>query len=404
VVSDSSEIPAAVQRVNLEKDMVTKTLVMAKKSRQRSILRYFCLFVVIGGLAGGVYGESQAQRRYTGRITRAAFQTIHLPDSTGKMEPAYLIEFRSSVSVKNLGTNAPAKVFPAEVIINERARNPKSGAMPWAYRQTLVLDTVGVYEVTRSRYYRTESGSSANASPDYWLVTIVWPRSVSPIRVDNLYYPGEHPTISFVAAELTDLASYSYEIVRLPEMTKVDSGKGGVIHLSRIVNEIENAKFERRFEIRGFYRGRPFKYLSPGDSVPHPTVWTIQVKRPTFAGAVMWDPNGDTPVSELPELPMNLKGGYNPRTFGYYYYGRKGSSLIITDAKITNLQIQSNPPEFLRGWTPPVQNGVYADIAIIPDEGFVSAGTGSGQVVELTIKFNTQYGPEKPLVYRAVVY
>jgi hypothetical protein len=373
--------------------------------RQRGPLWLVLIAASVYGFLGLSHNEAIAQRRYVARLNRAAYAPIYLPDSTGRMEPLYLVTFSSSAKVKNMATNREVATFNAEIIRNGGQTSPHTGAMPFAFRQAFTIDEPGVYEVERTRQYRAEDGSSGSYPKDYWLVNVHWPRSVIPIQVDKHFFPGENPVISFAAAELTDLTSYSYGVYRLPDMVRVDTGNGAVIQLGKYVNDLENAKTERQFEVRGYYRQRTFSFLTPGDSVPHETKWQFQVKRPGLDFAVMWDGNANTPESELPALPMNLQGGYNPRTFGYYYFGRKGKALILSEAKISNLQIQSNPPEFLQGWLPPVANGIFTDVGITPDEAFISSDSrGAGQLVELTITFSTQYETGKRFVYRAIVY
>jgi hypothetical protein len=336
-------------------------------------------------------------------IRRSAHETIFLPDTTGKMDLIYRVDVRATASYTSTRTRKATSI-PVDVAKTPNA-NPLTGGRPWATRLAFSIDEPGEYVVRRTVNSIREGEAEWKAASDSWTVVIGWPHALAPIVVDKEYFPGENPTISFGMRELGDLQGYSWDIRRVDGGAVVDSGRGAVVSFGKHIEVIENVKAQRRFEIRGYYRGRTFSYVAPGDTAVHESIWFFQVKKPELDVATMWEPNAAKAESDLPALPMSLSGPYNPHTFSYTYYGRKGTALILTAAKISNVQMIANPPDFLRSFNPvPTKNQIWMDVTFSPDEGFLALDKGSGQLVELTIVFNTQFETGVRSVFRALVY
>jgi hypothetical protein len=352
------------------------------------------------------FASGQSAKRV---IRRSAHEQIYLPDSLGKMELMYKVDVRSSASYK-LRTDEKAK--PTTIvpdIVKTPTCNPLTGGRPWGTRLAFSIPDPGEYIVSRSVTSIAEGTKKSETTYDNWIVVVGWPHAFNPIKVDADYYPGENPTISFGMRELSDMQGYSYAVRRIENGkavdAAVDTGSGATISLGNLIQNVDNVKAERQFEVRGYYHGRTFSYTAPGDTVVHETIWKFRVKRPILEVAALWTDRSNANDDELPKLDMFLNSGYNPRTFSFYYYGRKGKSLILTEAKITNLQIVANPGDFLKSYSNPEIGRTFTDVRIVPDEGFLQADAqGNAQRVELTISFNTQFETNKRFRYYALVY
>jgi hypothetical protein len=265
----------------------------------------------------------------------------------------------------------------------------------------------GNYVVRRSYRLVAESGEM-KSSADEWRLEISWPRSVVPLSVDSIAYFGESPVIAFATREFSDARAYSYSIWQV-NGSRVDTGSGSTIFLSSIVNDPKNTVSdygkEKRFEVRGYYNGQIFSYVNPGDSVVHSSKWRFKISKPVLDPAVMWESDIRVPVDSLPMLPMDLKSAYNPALFSFIYLGKKGGALIVTTPKISNLNVESDPPEFLTQNPQAYMTSMWTDIVIAPNAAFLRSGPANEpKLVTLKFTFDTQLEKRVTKVYRALVY
>ncbi len=283
-------------------------------------------------------------------------------------------------------------------------KDERTGSQTYVYRIRQTFDAPGDYVIDKTFDGTDETGKAIRKSSQ-WSVSVRYPTLTTPMAEDPAYFFGESPVITFATLEFPEAQGYTYSVWQL-NGARVDTGAGSNIFLQRIVNDPRNAASEKEFEARGYYGGRVFSFVNPKDSTVHRSIWRFRVRKPTLdAIGILWDGDGKTEVDSLPVLPMDMRGAYNPRLFSYVYLGRKGSAFIVSKAMITGLTVESDPPEFLSNYAPPVVGKVWTDIEISPNTAFLRSGQADEpKLVTLRLTFDTQLERRVTRTYRALVY
>ena len=283
-------------------------------------------------------------------------------------------------------------------------KDERTGSQTFVYRIRCTFDEQGEYVIEKVFAGTDETGKRIQKR-EQWNVVVRHPVLTAPLAEDSYYYFGESPVIAFATREFPEAQGYTYSVWQTNGV-RVDTGSGSNIFLSKIVNDPKSAASEKEFEARGYYAGRTFDYINPKDSAVHKSIWRFRIRKPILdAIGILWDGNAKTDVDSLPVLAMDLRGAYNPRLFSYVYLGRKGNALIVTQAKINGLTVESDPPEFLSNYSPPVIGGVWTDIVISPNFAFLQSGSpNEPKLVTLRLTFDTQLERRVTRTYRALVY
>jgi hypothetical protein len=284
-------------------------------------------------------------------------------------------------------------------------KDPITQSQTWVYRVRVVFDKPGEYSV-ETVFNGIDEKGNPKRGVNRRNVIVSHPTLTTPVTVDPYYYYGESPIITFSTREFPETHGYTYSVWQVGGAC-VDTGAGSNIFLGKIINNPDNAKKNIEFEARGYYGGRLFSFLRPQDTTVQKSTWRFKVRKPSLeAVGINWDSDDNTEIGNLPILPMDAQNwAYRPTLFGYAYLGRKGNSLIVTQAQISNLTIESDPLDFLETHSDPVIGKIWTDVEITPSRSFLQSGPANEpKLVRLTFTFKTQLEDGVTRSYRALVY
>jgi hypothetical protein len=279
-------------------------------------------------------------------------------------------------------------------------KDPRTNSTTYLYRIRQTFTEPGEYVIEKVFSGRGEEGPPV-VRRQSWNVVVTYPTLAGPLNKDTYYFPGEKPMIAFATREFPEATGYRYEILQGGRVVK--SGTGSNVFLDSLVNDVRSVG--KDYEVRGYYRDSLFSYLVDGDQSVHTSRWQFKIRKPGPDMANLWCVDDTTKKENLPLLPMKLNAAYNPREFNFMYYGNKANALILSKARISGLEVTSDPTDFLAG-QPTVDIGpVWTVVTITPSEAFLQKGRkNQAKYVELTFTYDTQYDKRVVRKFRANVY
>lgn len=259
----------------------------------------------------------------------------------------------------------------------------------------LVTETIedpGIYYVRVGVTVGGEVGGSA--SKDYtYMVIVDYPRVLAPISIRKNYYFAETEAIAFGTAEYTDQRAYSFQV--LDNGAIVDSGRGSIIKLDKALNE--KANVGKKLTVKGFYRGKQFKYKTMTSDSVFNTEWEFSVDKPSLDEFSGWKKTPDN------EWLVSVYNSFS-KSFLYIYLGVKPGGFVVVRPEATNISVRAEPEGFLKGSGYSTRKqGSFFYIDLDVNDDFIQQMQETEVAVKVTISFRTQFGESFKRDYYAVV-
>jgi len=264
-----------------------------------------------------------------------------------------------------------------------------SAAKPGVYLTRIVarLEKPGVYYLIRTVVGPGLLTDRIDTVSYYWVIHAVYP--VLNPNLDSTYYFGEPGYFDFGTGHDT-LGSFSYEVVDENSVV-VLKGRGSVVSLDSITGVEKHVG--RTFTIRGLREGQVFRYQDALTSRIDSSVWQFRLLKPQtltqFASA--WAEEDEPERRPI----LFIDPSRDPFTcrFRFIYYSEKKNSFILKTPAISNLRVQSKPPDFLSN---PAFNlrptSLGAIVEVKPNLPFLqSLPGGQARLVEIEMEFDTQF-------------
>ncbi|MFH0733778.1 MAG: hypothetical protein V1773_04285 [bacterium] len=359
-------------------------------------MKKFLLFIFLTGMV--ISGQ---QRKISDTITVVTSQKFKIP----KSKDIVLTNIkRLNITAELLDAN-----FSSVRKINECLQDPAPDKFQNALKgQRSVLVTYAVFETINDAgtYYAkinidlTDEKGSAKAEV-YYKIIVVHPILAAPMSLRDAYYFSEKETFSFATLEYTDFNSYSYQVVNEKTSALLDSGRGPIVTLDKIFNDINMV--DNRIKIIGKYNGKEFQYKLK-DGTVHPATWVTTLNKLSFSPFVFLKEEADFKVNKDPLVVS----AYNDKILTLYYgYFSKTASGNFATAKpsIKNLSVTSEPVQYLKSAvaiTP--DGGAFSYIQITPNQDFLDGieQCGSADII-IRVSFETQFKEKKSYTYYAQI-
>lgn len=275
--------------------------------------------------------------------------------------------------------------------------------------ETVVYEVYGVTEKAGTYYVRIDldfvDETRRRTQSGYYLLLVDNPNMPAKVSIRESYYPGEKETFSFATAEYTDPLKYSYEIQNSGGQV-IDTGRGAVVNLDEVLKKDES--LGQSYTVVGKYNGEEFQYKEAGTGELKETRWAFNVIPPKLSGFVTWKDLSN--ADEADEGGVYYISPFNKKLLTFYFiytgYVEEDGSLVAAPAKLRNLQITSEPADFLmpgRGGNF-AQSGYFTIVSLDLNQEFIDVlEIGDEVPVKIKMKFSTQFEKNVEYEYESTI-
>ncbi len=261
------------------------------------------------------------------------------------------------------------------------------------------IEEAGTYYAKVNIDLTDEKGSQ---KPEvFYMINVRYPVLAAPMNLRENYFYSEKETFSFATIEFTDFKRYSYAIYNDKTNAILDSGRGPIVTLDKIFNDI--TMVDSKIRIVGKYNEKEFKCKTKDGTVVS-SVWTTTLNKLGFQSFVF--------LKEDAEFKDNKEqliiSAYNDKilTFYYGYFSKTASGNFAAAIPIIkNLSVSSEPVQYLKSAMPTIpSNGAFSYIQITPNQDFIDGieQCGTADII-IRVSFETQFKEKKNFVYHAQI-
>lgn len=254
------------------------------------------------------------------------------------------------------------------------------------------VEQPGVYYAKLRVTANTELGSATKEV--YYPIIVSYPTLAAPVDVRASYFYTEPATFSFATIEYNDPTKYSFVMTDDAGNTLV-SGKGPIVKIDTLTNNINNVG--KRVTVKGLYEGKEFTFAQNGSTGT--TSWQFSIDKPGISKFNSW-----TSDQQKVQDTWITPGNPSSKSFLFTYFGKTPNGYVAIKPEIKNLQVRSDPDNFVSGARVRGGGGVFSYIDIDVNPEFMDLlEVGSDVDIKLTITFRTQFGEQVREEYYGLV-